>query len=157
MLVLQGRLGLPNSRTGMTAALWEGEQHDVIVSLMSNRSVVRPIIGQVVHELPIWAVHHGLTDWAIGVVRRGDDLDKWPVLVEAVRVALPFVEIGLKELCDFLITLQQRKRYRSSKPIIPISVLKLLIIFIHFWYDGALSRLLVPYFMLLLLLDHVRG
>lgn len=124
---------------------------------MSNRCVVRPIIGQVVHELPVWAVHHGLADRAIRVVRRGDDLDEWPILVEVARVALPFVEVGLKELCDFLITLQQGQIYKLIKPTIPISVSKFSVIFVHFRYDGAPLRLLIPNFMLPLSLDNVTG
>lgn len=72
---------------------------------MSNRCEVRPIIGQVVHDLPVWAVHNRLADRAIRVVRRSDNLDERLVLVEFVRVSLPFVEFGLKELYNLLIAI----------------------------------------------------
>lgn len=66
----------PDTRTGVTGAFGECEEHNILVKLMINGSVLWPIIGQVINNLPFSIrLHHRCSESSIRVVGRGHNLN----------------------------------------------------------------------------------
>lgn len=65
----------PDTRTGVTGAFGECEEHNILVKLMINGSVLWPIIGQVINNIPFCIrLHHRCSDSSIRVIGRGHKL-----------------------------------------------------------------------------------
>lgn len=90
---------LPNASSGMASALGESEKHDVMVRCCSDRRVMRPVVRQVVQNMPtLRLLHNGVLNLSIGVIRRGDQL--------YVGLTLVLALLGVK-LCSITGPLEQ--------------------------------------------------
>ena len=88
---------LPNSGAGVAGALGDGEEHDVVGEHAGDGGVLRPVVCQVMDGLAGLGLEDGLTDAAVGVAGRADELDI-VVAVERVGVAGPPVQPGVEEV-----------------------------------------------------------
>jgi hypothetical protein len=87
---------LPDACSRVASALGEREQHDIMVGCFGDGRVMRPVVSQVVHDVPR-PVHDGVLDLPIGVVGRGHHLDVGRALdawVELRSVASPLEQSG---------------------------------------------------------------
>lgn len=98
----------PYTWTSMTSAFGECEDHDIMVSLVSNGSVVWPVIGKIMNQLPFsFRFHHRTPHSPIRVVWRGYHLYVGFIFLIRSSITSPLIQSWTQNINLILVFLEQ--------------------------------------------------
>jgi len=107
----------PETRTGMTSAFGECEEHEIMVSLVSDGSVMWPVICKIMNQFPFsLRFHHRSSNKPIRVIWRGYDLYVRLVFLIRSSITTPLVQPWTQNTNLILVLLQNVFFIRSSQP-----------------------------------------